>query len=131
MTTAQEVSGRTLVRSLWQPAMMGAAGRRHEGSSARIERKLKISVNKNRMPLVAPPAVQGRAGLEGHSQLEIAIAAKPPAADEEYTAAQRRAIDAQLDKAAKGPFHGPFDTADEMIADIKVQLKKRATPHPK
>lgn len=88
---------------------------------------------KNKTPLVVPPAVQRRAGLAGRSQLEfrasggvITVTAKPPAADEEYTPEQRRTIDAQLDKAAKGPFHGPFDTAGEMIAHIKGQLKKRA-----
>ena len=88
---------------------------------------------KNKRPLVVPPAVQRRAGLAGRSQLEfrassgvITITAKPPAADQEYTPEQRRAIDAQLDKAAKGPFHGPCESADEMIAHIKVQLKKRA-----
>jgi len=88
---------------------------------------------KNKRPLVVPPSVQRRAGLSGGGQLEfrasggvITITAKPPAADDEYTPKQRRIIDAQLDKAAKGPFHGPFDTADEMIAHIKGQLKKRA-----
>jgi len=88
---------------------------------------------KNKTPLVVPPAVQRRAGLAGRGQVEfrasggvITITAKPPAADEEYTPEQRRAVDAQLDQAAKGPFHGPFDTADEMIAHIKGQLKKRA-----
>ena len=49
-----------------------------------------------------------------------------PTADDEYTPAQRRMIDAQLDEAEKGPFHGPFDTADEMIAHMKGELKKRA-----
>jgi len=77
---------------------------------------------KNKRPLVVPPSVQRRAGLSGGGQLEF----RAPAADDEYTPKQRRIIDAQLDKAAKGPFHGPFDTADEMIAHIKGQLKKRA-----
>ena len=47
-------------------------------------------------------------------------------ADDEYTPAQRRSIDAQLAKSEKGPFHGPFNSADEMIAHMKAQLKKRA-----
>ena len=33
---------------------------------------------------------------------------------------------ARLDKAEKGPSYGPFDTADEMIAHMKAELKKRA-----
>ncbi len=52
-----------------------------------------------------------------------------PNADDEYTPAQRRAIDARLDKAdddrAVGRAYGPFDTAHQMIAHIKAQLKKR------
>jgi hypothetical protein len=50
-----------------------------------------------------------------------------PSADDEYTPEQRRGIDAQLDEAEKGPFHGPFSTAEEMIADMHSQLKKRAS----
>jgi hypothetical protein len=49
-----------------------------------------------------------------------------PSADGEYTPEQRRGIDAQLDEAEKGPFQGPFNTAEEMIADMKSQLKRRA-----
>jgi hypothetical protein len=55
----------------------------------------------------------------------ITITAKPPAVDE-YTPEQRRTIDAQLDKAAKGPFHGPFDTADDVIAHIKGQTQEES-----
>jgi hypothetical protein len=57
----------------------------------------------------------------------ITLTPQPPLADDEYTPAQRRIIDAQLDKVEKGPFHGPFDTAGEMIAHIEGQLKTRAT----
>ena len=49
-----------------------------------------------------------------------------PNADDEYTPAQRRIIDARLDKAEKGPSYGPFNTAAEMIAHMKGELKKRA-----
>ncbi len=56
----------------------------------------------------------------------ITILPKLPKADEEYTPAQCRAIDAQLEVAEKGPFHGPFDSSDEMIAYVKGALKKRA-----
>jgi len=47
-----------------------------------------------------------------------------PNADDEYTPAQRRIIDARLAQARKGPHYGPFNTADEMIADMKERLKK-------
>ena len=51
---------------------------------------------------------------------------KFPTADDEYTPEQRRIIDARLDKAEKGTRHGPFASADETIAHMKEQLKKRA-----
>ena len=79
-----------------------------------------------------PASVRRRAGIKAGDQLEfrvsggiINIIPKLPSADDEYTPTQRRAIDAQLAEAAKGPYHGPFDTADEMIAHIKGELKKR------
>ena len=88
---------------------------------------------KNKTPLVVPPKIRRRAGLAVADKVEfrvnggvITITAKPPTADDEYTAEQRRIIDAQLDEAEKGPFHGPFNTADEMIVHMKGQLKKRA-----
>jgi len=49
-----------------------------------------------------------------------------PTADNDYTQAQRKVLNARLAKAEKGPFHGPFNTADEMIAHMKTELKKRA-----
>ena len=81
---------------------------------------------------MVPASVRRRAGIKAGDQLEfrvsggiINIIPKLPSADDEYTPTQRRAIDAQLAEAAKGPYHGPFDTADEMIAHIKGELKKR------
>ena len=89
---------------------------------------------KNKTPLVVPRAIQRRAGLKASDKLEfratggvITITAKPPTADDEYTPEQRQIVDARLDEAAKGPFYGPFNTADEMIAHMKGQLKKRAS----
>ena len=49
-----------------------------------------------------------------------------PGADDEYRPEQRRSVDAQLDEAEKGPFRGPFDTAEKMIADMNSQMKKGA-----
>ena len=73
-----------------------------------------------------------RAGLTRGNEVEfragggvITITAKPPAAGDEYTPEQRRIIGAQLAEAEKGPFHGPFGSADEMIAHIKGELRKR------
>jgi bifunctional DNA-binding transcriptional regulator/antitoxin component of YhaV-PrlF toxin-antitoxin module len=91
------------------------------------------SIVKNKTGLIVPPAVQHQAGFKAGDVVEfkasggvITILPKLPNADDEYTPEQRRIIDAQLREAEKGPFHGPFDTADEMIAHLKGELKKRA-----
>ena len=88
---------------------------------------------KNKTDLVVPPSVRRRAGIKPGDRLEfkvsggiINIIPKLPSADDEYTPDQRRIIDAQLDEAEKGPFYGPFNTADETIAHMKGELKKRA-----
>ena len=51
-------------------------------------------------------------------------------ADDEYTPEQRRLIDARLAESEedlkKGRTFGPFNTASEMIASMKAELKKRA-----
>jgi len=53
-----------------------------------------------------------------------------PTANDEYTPAQRRAIDARLAESEedlkKGRTFGPFNTAGDLIASMKEQLKKRA-----
>jgi hypothetical protein len=53
-----------------------------------------------------------------------------PTADDEYTPAQRRVIDARLDESEedlkRGRTAGPFGSASEMIAHMKGELKKRA-----
>ena len=53
---------------------------------------------------------------------------KFPTADDEYTPEQRRIMDARLaeseDDLKKGRTFGPFNTADEMIASMKHQLRQ-------
>jgi AbrB family looped-hinge helix DNA binding protein len=53
---------------------------------------------------------------------------KFPNADDEYTPAQRRVIDARLKKSLEGVRRGhtagPFNTAEEMISSLKQELKK-------
>jgi bifunctional DNA-binding transcriptional regulator/antitoxin component of YhaV-PrlF toxin-antitoxin module len=93
---------------------------------------------KSKTPLVVPPAVRRQAGLKSGQEIEfkvsggvISIRPKLPNADDEYTPAQRRIVDAQLAEGLAdikaGRTFGPFDSADEMIAHMKAQLKKRAT----
>lgn len=60
---------------------------------------------------------------------------KFPTADDDYTPAQRRIIDARLAQADKdieeGRTYGPFDTAEAMIGHMKEQLKKSDLKKPK
>lgn len=93
--------------------------------------------NNNKAPLVVPPAVRKQAGFRSGQELEIkasggviTILPKLPSAHDEYTPAQRRIIDAKLKESEedfkKSRSYGPFNTADEMIAHMRAQLKKRA-----
>jgi bifunctional DNA-binding transcriptional regulator/antitoxin component of YhaV-PrlF toxin-antitoxin module len=94
--------------------------------------------NDNKTPLVVPRAVRRRAGFKSGQELEIkasggviTILPKLPTADDEYTPRQRRIIDARLAKGLAdikaGRTRGPFNSADEMIADMKGRLAKRAS----
>lgn len=100
------------------------------------ERLMTVTV-KNKTPLVVPAAVQRRAGLARRDQLEfrasggvIVITAKPPTADE-HTTEQRRVIDARLAEARKGPYYGPFDTAEEAVKFLRKEIRARKTGKPK
>jgi hypothetical protein len=55
----------------------------------------------------------------------ISIIPKLPSADDDYTPAQRGVIDAQLSEAARGPYYGPFETADEAIKFLHREIRKR------
>lgn len=92
-----------------------------------------------------PTAIRSRLGLADGDFIEVSIKAtsivltpklvidrsKFPNANDEYTPKQRRIIDARLDESEKdlkkGRTFGPFDTADDMIASMKAELKQRAT----
>jgi bifunctional DNA-binding transcriptional regulator/antitoxin component of YhaV-PrlF toxin-antitoxin module len=88
---------------------------------------------KNRTSLSIPPQLQRRAGFKPGDRVEfkvsggvINIIPELPSANDEYTPAQRRVIDAELKEARKGPYYGPFDTAAAAITHMKGQLRKRA-----
>jgi len=91
--------------------------------------------NNNKTPLVVPPAVRRKAGFKSGEEIEfrvaggvITITPKVPNADDEYTPAQRRAIDARLAKSdadlKAGRVYGPFTTAEAMAASIEENIKK-------
>jgi len=91
-----------------------------------------VTVKNNTTDLVVPSSIRRRAGLKVGDQVEfkvsggiINIIPKLPSADDEYTPAQRRVIDAQLDEAAKGPYYGPFETADAAIKFLHREIRKR------
>ena len=91
-----------------------------------------VTVKNTTADLVVPPSVRRRAGIKARDRQEfkvsggiINIIPKLPSADDEYTPAQRRAIDAQLDEAAKGPYYGPFETADTAIKFLRREIRKR------
>jgi bifunctional DNA-binding transcriptional regulator/antitoxin component of YhaV-PrlF toxin-antitoxin module len=87
---------------------------------------------RNVSPLVVPSAIRRKAGFRGGDELEfkaaggvITISRKLPIAGDEYTPAQRRIIDARLTEARKGPYRGPFETAEEAVRFIR---KSSMTP---
>ena len=91
--------------------------------------------NDNKTPLVVPRAALRTAGFKSGQELEIkasggviTILPKLPNADDQYTPEQRQAVDARLKKAleevTQGHTAGPFNTADEMIALLKHELKQ-------
>lgn len=83
----------------------------------------------DREDLVIPRSVRRRAGLRTGDKIEFKVSPRKitivPKVDDEYTPAQRRRIDAKLAKAQKGPYHGPFATADEAIAFLRTEVKAR------
>ena len=90
---------------------------------------------KNKSPLVVPPSVRRQAGLKSGQKIEfrvsggvISIHPKPEAADDEYTPAQRRIVDAQLAEGlieiGAGDVRGPFSTHKEFIASLHAEARK-------
>jgi len=91
-----------------------------------------VTVKSNTTDLVVPKSIRRRAGIKPGDRLEfkvsggiINIIPKLPSADEEYTPEQRRVVDAQLAEAAKGPYYGPFETADAALLFVHGEIRKR------
>lgn len=87
---------------------------------------------KRRDQLVVPASVQRRARIKAGDRLEfkvsggmIMIIPELPTADDEYTPEQRRVIDARLAEARKGPYYGPFDTAEEAMKFLRKEIRTR------
>ncbi len=82
--------------------------------------------------LGVPRAVQRQAGIKAGQRVRfkvsggiISIIPDLPAADDEYTPAQRCEIDARLAEARKGPYSGPFETTDEAIKFLRKEVRNR------
>ena len=87
--------------------------------------------NNNRTPLVVPKSIRRKAGFKSGQELEIkasggviTILPKLPTAGDDYTPAERRAIDADLAKAERGPLYGPFSSAKATIRDMKGRIAR-------
>jgi bifunctional DNA-binding transcriptional regulator/antitoxin component of YhaV-PrlF toxin-antitoxin module len=94
--------------------------------------------NNNNMPLVVPRAIRRKAGFKSGQELEIkasggviTILPRFPSADDEYTPAERRAIDRGIAQSEKeyreGKHVGPFTTAEEFLADLHRESAKLDT----
>jgi AbrB family looped-hinge helix DNA binding protein len=83
--------------------------------------------------LVVPRSVRRRAGIKSGDRVQFKVSGgiihiiptPPAAAVDEYTPAQRRKNDAGIAQARKGPYHGPFKTADDAIAFLNKEIRKR------
>lgn len=87
---------------------------------------------KEKTGVIVPPSIQRKAGFKPGDRLEfkvsggvINIVPKRSAGDDDCTAEQRKAIDARLKEARKGPYYGPFDSAEELILHMGSELKKQ------
>jgi hypothetical protein len=99
---------------------------------------------KHRKPIVVSPAALRQAGFKSGQELEvrvtggaITILPKLPIADDDYTPAERRAIDRGIAASEKdykeGRSYGPFKTHEEFIsalhaeaANLRGKKRKRA-----
>ena len=106
-------------------------------ASLTMSKSMTVVSTENPNELVLPAAIRRRAGIKTGDQVDVRVSGgivtvipKLPSADDEYTPEQRQLIDARLAKAdediRQGRTYGPFSSADEMIASMKVELKKRA-----
>ena len=91
--------------------------------------------NKTKTPLVVPPSIRRKAGHQNGEDLDfgvsggvITILRNLPPADDEYTPAQRRVIDAGLAKAdadiKAGRVSKAFRDHGEFIADLHKEAAK-------
>jgi AbrB family looped-hinge helix DNA binding protein len=96
------------------------------------------TVVKEKDALIVPVSVRKRAGIKAGDRLEfkvsggvISIIPKLPSAEEDYTPAQRRAVDAQLADAGQGHYYGPFSSADEAVQFLRGAVRSQRAKSPR
>jgi AbrB family looped-hinge helix DNA binding protein len=104
-------------------------------TTARIQHKGQVTI---------PTRVRKQAGLDKGDLVEFSFQrgkiiltpqvvidrSKFPDANDEYTADQRRIIDARLKSAEKTPLHGPFKDGQEIAAYLKTfKAQREAKPN--
>jgi AbrB family looped-hinge helix DNA binding protein len=95
------------------------------------------TIVKKKTPIVVPESLRRRAGIKAGDRLEfrvsggiINIVPQRPSANDEYTSAQRTAIDAKLREARKGPYYGPFATAEAASNFLQSEIRSRKAGKP-
>jgi AbrB family looped-hinge helix DNA binding protein len=96
---------------------------------------------KKKGQITIPTAIRSRLGLADGDLVEVTVQSasivltpklsidrsQVSKQGDEYTKAQRRAIDARLAKSdadiKRGRLHGPFDTAEEMAASVEADIR--------
>jgi hypothetical protein len=86
---------------------------------------------KNKPGLTIPHVIAKKAGFKPGDLIEFKVTrgtvtvrtTKFPAADDEYTPEQRRALDATLAEADKGPYYGPFKNGAEVGAFMRKRQR--------
>jgi AbrB family looped-hinge helix DNA binding protein len=99
----------------------------------------------NKGQVTIPTAVRSQAGLSKGDLVNFAFQrgkiiitprlvidrSKFPTADDEYTPAQRRIIDARLERADEdikaGRVHGPFNNASDAVTFLHEEIRSRKT----
>jgi predicted transcriptional regulator len=96
----------------------------------RTTKAISISLSPSEIRQARQLAKKTNRSLSGLFREGLKLLREAPAANEEYTPAQRRIIDARiaqgLEDFRKGRFYGPFDTAEQAIDSMKTNLKRRA-----
>jgi AbrB family looped-hinge helix DNA binding protein len=90
---------------------------------------------KPKSEITVPRSVRRKAGIKEGDRIEfkvsggiITILPELPNADDEYTPAERRAIDRGIAESRKdyreGRYYGPFNTPKELIASLQKESEK-------